>query len=439
MVKLRTRPALLAALAATATVTVTGLAACSSGGGTGTTSSSPKVLKVWWYEAPGSAYQIAWDQAIKDLKQAHPGLTVQFSLKTFNQMQQSASMILNSGNVPDVMEYNKGNATTGLLSRQGLLTDLTPQATQYGWGKLLSPGLQVTSKYDSRGVMGSGNWYGVSDYAEYLTVYYNKSMFAHYGIAVPTTFAQFTAAMDKFAKAGVTPLANAGNDYAAMQYLYELELSKATAQDVTNYERYTGPVDFHGAAWTYAANTFQSWVNKGYIAKNSVGLTVTQMGNDFETGKNPMMVSGSWWAGTFVSGIKNFQWGTFLWPGNTMDPGSGGNLFVVPAHAANKQLAYEFINDALRPDVQALLASNGAVPVSASMSGVTNPLDLQLIRNFQTLANSNGLAYYPDWPTPSFYTTLLAQTQNLMNGASPGSVLGSLQSTYDQYTTTLRS
>jgi raffinose/stachyose/melibiose transport system substrate-binding protein len=70
---------------------------------------------------------------------------------------------------------------------------------------------------------------------------------------------------------------------------------------------------------------------------------------------------------------------------------------------------------------------------------VTNPLNVQLIQNFQTLANSNGLAYYPDWPTPSFYNTLLAQTQNLMNGASASSVLSTLQTTYDQYTKPLRS
>lgn len=412
------------------------LAACGGSGG-GTSSSSSKVLKVWWYEGPGSAYQIAWDQAITDFKKQHPGVTVQFSLKSFNQMQQNASMILNSSDVPDVMEYNKGDATTGLLSKQGLLTDLTPEAAKYGWDKLLGPDLQVTARYDDKGVMGSGNWYGVSDYAEYLTVYYNKNTFAKYGIQVPTTMAQLTAAMDKFTKAGVTPFANAGNDYMAMQYLYQMELSQATPQQVQNYERYTGSVDFHDAAWTNAVKTFQDWVKKGYIAKNSVGLTATQAGNDFETGKNPMLMSGSWWAGTFESDIKNFKWGTFLWPGNTLNAGSGGNLFVVPKNAANKQLAYDFINDTLKPDVQKLLANNGAVPVTASTDGVTNPLNVQLIQNFQTLAGSNGLAYYPDWPTPNFYNLLLAQTQDLMNGASGDQVLSTLQSNYDQYVSSL--
>ena len=413
------------------------LAACGSSGSGGTASSSSKVLKVWWYEGPGSAYQIAWDQAISDFKKQHPGVTVQFSLKSFNQMQQNASMILNSSDVPDVMEYNKGDATTGLLSKQGLLTDLTPEATKYGWDKLLGPDLQVTAKYSPKGVMGSGEWYGVSDYAEYLTVYYNKDMFAKYGLSVPTTMAQLTSDMGTFVKNGITPFANAGDDYLAMQYLYEMELSQSTPQQVQNYERYTGAVDFHDAAWTNAVNTFQDWVKKGYIAKNSVGLTSTQAGNDFETGKNPMMMSGSWWAGTFESDVKNFSWGSFLWPGNTLNAGSGGNLFVVPKNAANKQLAYDFINDTLQPDVQKLLANNGAVPVTASTAGVTNPLNVQLIQNFQTLANDNGLAYYPDWPTPSFYNTLLAQTQDLMNGASGNGVLSTLQTDYNQYVSSL--
>ena len=430
MFKPRKGTALLAALAAAALA----LAACSSGSNS---ASSPKVLKVWWYESAGSAYAIAWNQAIKDFKAAHPGVQVQFSLKSFNQMQQSAPMILNSSNVPDVMEYNKGAATTGLLSKEGLLTDLTPQVSKYHWDQLLSPNLQVTAKYDPRGVMGSGKWYGVSDYAEYLMVYYNKNMFTKYGVQVPTTFAQFTAAMDKFVKAGITPLANAGNDYAAMQYMYELALSKATPQWVTDYQQYTGPVNFHDAAWSYGANTFQNWVKKGYIAKNSVSLTATQMGNNFETQKNPMMVSGSWWAGIFGSEIKNFQWGTFLWPGNTLNPGSGGNLWVVPKNAANKELAYAFINNTMQPDVQRLLGQNGAVPVSASAAGVTNANNVQLIQDFQKLAATGGLAFYPDWPTPSFYNTLLQQTQNLMNGASPDRVLSSLQSTYSQYVSTI--
>ncbi|MDX6342955.1 MAG: raffinose/stachyose/melibiose transport system substrate-binding protein, partial [Trebonia sp.] len=69
-----------AGLLIAALVAVAGsLTACGGSGGGGSTASPPNVLKVWWYEGPGSAYQIAWDQAITDFKKQHPGVTVQFS------------------------------------------------------------------------------------------------------------------------------------------------------------------------------------------------------------------------------------------------------------------------------------------------------------------------------------------------------------------------
>src|SRR5690242_6317154 len=190
--------ALIAATAATALA----LAGCGSGGGSG---DKGKTLKLWHYEGADSAMGIAWNEAIKEFKASHPGVTVKFEAKGFEQIRQNAGMILNSGEAPDVMEYNKGNATAGLLSKQGLLTDLTPQVHKYGWDKLLSSSLQTTARY-SGGVMGSGKWYGIPNYGEYVMVFYNKDMFSRYNVQVPTTLAEFEAAMDTFVKAGVTPL-----------------------------------------------------------------------------------------------------------------------------------------------------------------------------------------------------------------------------------------
>ncbi|HWF79538.1 MAG TPA: extracellular solute-binding protein, partial [Streptosporangiaceae bacterium] len=106
------------------------LTAC-SGGGSGSASSG-KVLTLWEYEAADSAMGLAWRQAVKDFQAAHPGVTVKVQTKTFEQLQKSAPMVLNSSNAPDILEYNKGNATAGLLAKQGLLTDLTAQVAQYG-------------------------------------------------------------------------------------------------------------------------------------------------------------------------------------------------------------------------------------------------------------------------------------------------------------------
>ena len=43
------------------------------------------------------------------------------------------------------MEYNKGDATAGLLAKQGLLTDLTGEVAKHGWDKEISPSVATTS------------------------------------------------------------------------------------------------------------------------------------------------------------------------------------------------------------------------------------------------------------------------------------------------------
>jgi raffinose/stachyose/melibiose transport system substrate-binding protein len=341
-------------------------------------------------------------------------------------------MVLNSKDAPDLLEYNKGNATAGLLSKQGLLTDLTGEVTKRGWDKLVTGGLATTARYSPDGVMGSGKWYGVPNYAEYLMVYYNKDLFAKYGIAVPTTFEQLTAAMDTLVKNGVTPFANAGAEYLAQQYLYQLALSKAERSWVDDYEEYQGKVDFHDEAWTFAATTFADWVKKGYIAKTSISTKADGAGNDFLRGKAAMLFSGSWWAGTFEK-QASFGWDTFLWPGSKLTPGSSGNLWVVPASAepAAKELAYDFIDITMSKANQNLLGNSGGVPVAADAAAITDPKAKQLIANFDTLADGDGLAFYPDWPVPGFYDVLLQQTQKLMTGGDPSAVLDQLQKAYD--------
>jgi raffinose/stachyose/melibiose transport system substrate-binding protein len=391
------------------------LAACGGGGSsTGGSSSGAKVLKLWHYESANGAMGAAWDKAIEIFKTEHPGVTVQFERKAFEQIQQNAGMILNSDAGPDVMEYNKGNATAGLLASKGLLTDLSDVVTKRGWDKKLPSSLQTTAKYDDRGVMGSGKWYGVPNYGEFVTVYYNKDLFAKYGVSVPATLDAFTHAMDTFVAKGITPLGMAGAEYPAGQLYYELALSKADRTWVNDYQLYKAPVDLSSGPTKYAADTFAAWVKKGYVSKQSASLKAEDMGTAFIAGKAPMIVSGTWWYGRFTNEAK-FSWDTFLFPGNKMAPGSSGNLWVVPTNSKAKDLAYDFVDITMRPDVQNLLGDSGGIPVAADPSAIKDPKNAKLIQDFNTLTTNDGLAFYPDWPVPGYYDVLVSGFQGLIN------------------------
>jgi raffinose/stachyose/melibiose transport system substrate-binding protein len=395
--------------------------------------SGKRTFKIWHYESSNGAMGAAWDEAMKQFQEKHPDVEMVYENKGFEQIRQTAQMVLNSDEAPDVMEYNKGNATAGMLSSQGLLADLTEEAQKRGWDKVLSPSLQTTCRYNEKGVMGSGKWYGVTNYGEFVMMYYNDDMFKQYGIAIPTTFQELEAAMAAFKAKGVTPLAMAGAEYPSQHLFYELALSKADRAMVNAYQLYQGDFDFHNPAFTYAADKMVEWVKKGYIDKDCISLKAEDMGLQFTNGKAPIMVSGSWWYGRFVSEITGFNWSIGLFPGNKMSPGSSGNIWVVPANSKNKDLAYDFIDITLQKDIQTLLGNKGGIPVAADPAQITDPKIKDLINLFNTLNEQDGLAFYPDWPAAGFYDTLVSNIQDLMLGTkTTAQFLDSLNTAYQE-------
>jgi len=391
------------------------------------------VLKIWHYESPDGAMGAAWQAAMDKFQELHPEVTIEFESRGFEEIRQTAPMILNSDEVPDVMEYNKGNATSGFLSQNGLLTDLTDVAIEYGWDQILSPGLQTTSRYEN-GIMGSGQWYGVTNYGEYVMVYYNKDMFAEHGVEVPTTFEEWEAAMQTFVDAGITPLSVGATEYPAQHIFYQLVLSKADRAWVDAFELYQGEVDFHDEAFTYAAEKIVDWVERGFISEDATGIAAEDMGVAFTNGEYPMMVSGSWWYGRFMNEIQDFEWGTFLWPGNELHAGSGGNLWVVPTNAKNKELAYEFIDITMSPEIQSILGNAGGIPVNADLEQIEDPMVRELISNFNAIIEADGFAFYPDWPAPGYYDILVSGVQELIAGTmSPDEALDFLADPYFEY------
>ncbi|WP_243233600.1 ABC transporter substrate-binding protein [Microbacterium sp. CIAB417] len=411
------------------------LSACSGGGGSPEDSNT---LTLWHYEGEDSAMGKAWDEAIKVFEE-ETGAKVDFEAKGFEQIRSTASQVLNSDEAPDIMEYNKGNATAGLLASQGLLTDITSAVEENGWADKLAPSLQTTARYSEDGVMGGDAWYGIPNYGEFVTVYYNKQAFADAGLEVPTTYDEFVKVLDAFVAKGITPLAEAGAEYPLGQLWYQLALSKADRSWVDDYQLYKNPVDWNDEPITYATDTLKEYVDAGYISPDVAGMKAEDAGTAFIAGNYPIFVSGSWWYGRFTEEISGYDWGIFNFPGSKLSLGSSGNLWVVPENAKNKDLAYKFIDITLRPEIQAIIGNNGGVPVAANESDITDEKSKELITAFNSILDSDGLSFYPDWPTPTFYDTLVAQLQNLANGSStPEQVQTGLGDEYESYVSSLR-
>jgi len=396
------------------TVGALALAGCAggsgdAGGGDGDT------LKLWHYEGADSAMGKAWAEAIKVFEE-ETGATVEFEEKSFEQIQKTASQVLDTDAAPDLMEFNKGNATAGFLASTGLITDISDAVDEYGWADKLAPSLQTTAKYSEDGVMGGDTWYGVPNYGEFVGVYYNLDAFEAAGLEVPTTYDEFVAVLDAFVAKGITPLAEAAAEYPLGQLWYQLALSQADRQFVDDYQLYENPVDWQGDEITYATETLQEYVDKGYIASDVSSIKADDAGVAFINGTAPIFVSGSWWFGRFVAEATGFDWSLQAFPESKLSLGSSGNLWVVPENASNKDLAYEFIDITMRPEIQAIIGNNGGVPVAAEPADITDEKSAELISTFNGILDNDGLSFYPDWPAPGFYDVLVQELQGLVTG-----------------------
>ncbi len=414
---------------ATVLLAAVGLSGCASSN-EGPSAEDGKTLKVWWWENDDSALSQGWNRAIEIFEEKYPDVEVQFELKTYEQMQQSGQLLLDSDNAPDVLEYLKGNATAGLVSQAGLLTDLTDVAKERGWE--LESSAQDVGLYEN-GLMGSGSRYGITNYGEYVTTWFNNDLFEKYSLEVPSTLDELENAMQVFVDNDITPLALGSADYPGPHLLYALALQKMDEGSLGAYQRFDGEVDW--SAWEFATQKLADWTEKGFISANSTGVPAQDAGNAFAAGKYPMFFSGTWWAAPFSADITAFEFDQFLFPGDDQALGSGGNLWVVPEKAKNKELAYEFLEITMSPEVQNFLGNHGQLPVNPDVETITDPMGQLVLGEFARLQGSEtgGLAWYPDWPIPGLNDILLQSTTNIVQKTeSPADAVERLRSAYDE-------
>lgn len=390
----------LAAAAAAIAIATAGLVGCSGGSG-----DAGKTFTILQYEDPQTAQGQGWQLAVDLFKKKHPDVKVDFQTTSFDAVRKNAKLVLGGNKVPDVVEFNKGNADGGQLASQGLLSPLTDQVKKYGWDKKITGGMQSFAKYDDAGKAGSGDWYGIPNIGEYVTFYYNKDLFAKAGItAEPSTMDEFTTDMQKLKDAGITPVsssASTNQGFNQMWVWYSLVSAFADRKQIDDFMFLKGKVDFSADPWKKGVEEFQDWIDKGYLGTDLAGLTYEQANVNFLSGKTGMLI---WNNGVFsrVADQKSFPWGYFTLPGANMSMGSSGHLWGVPAKAANKDLAYDWIDITLSPEVQNKIGELGGLPLAGDSTTIADPVTRAYTERFDQLVKDDTLTFYPDYPVPGF-------------------------------------
>lgn len=416
------------ALVVTAAMALTPLAGC---GGDNQSTEKPKALTFWYYEEDDAAQTQAWRRAAK-LFQNKTGVKIRFERKSFTQIAQNSSQFLNSDQAPDIMESNRGNGSAGMLSTLGLLTDLKPYVERYGWNKKVTGSNAALGKYNDKGIMDGDTWYGIPSYGELQRVYYNQNLFEKFGLQIPKTFDEFVNVCQKFKDQGVTPIAADAQEYGVMWLWWQLVSKNATPTFIDNWQLYKGKVNWNSKILTDATNTINEWVKKGFISRNATGMKAEDTTQAFIKGEYPIYQTGTWNQGRFARQVKNFKWTAAVLPDSEFVTGCAGNLLVIPEKAHHKDLAAQYINYVLSPEVQNLLGNAGGIPVAADLNKITDRKSQEMIKEYTVYSKKNRMSYYPDYAASNLTDAIPSEFQKLVNGTdSPTNVLKSIHKDYD--------
>lgn len=411
------------------------LTACSPSDKGGSTSGKFTIMQ---YEDPTTPQGQGWQKAVELFKAKHPDVQVSFQQTSFDAFRQNSKILLSGNDVPDVVEFNKGNADGGQLASQGLLEPLNDAVSKYGWDKKVTGSMAAFAHYDENGRAGSGDWFGIPNVGEYVYFYYNKAKFAKAGItALPTDLASFESAMDQLKAAGEVPIsssASTSQGFNQMWVWYSLVSAMATRKEIDDFMFIREKVDFGSSPWKSGTERFQQWIDKGYVGDRLGGLSFEQATVNFLSEKAAIL---PWNNGMFARIRKDasFDWGFFTMPGANLSMGSSGHLWGVPAKSKNKDLAYEWIETTLSPEVQNLIGQKGGLPLAGDTGSITDPLTKKLTERFDELVKADTLSFYPDYPVPGFLDFIQNNMQAMSNKNETASgFLDAMQTFYDKGT-----
>ncbi|WP_223693850.1 ABC transporter substrate-binding protein [Leifsonia poae] len=364
---------LFAGVAVVATIGV--LAACSStdaGSSNGEPSGKLQLL------VSSSDATDAGFRAVNDaFKKKYPAVDVVFSTVSNDNYPATKSSRLTAGNLDlfvvkgmtETPTYAKDSATDDArLAAAGGLVDLTKES----FLKKFTPTLLASQAID-------GKQYAVPTGVSYYTgVFYNKKIFADNGLAVPTTWSQFTTVVDALKAKGVTPFGLGGKDswpaglpmLASVASLYPTAADKQQlAENLwTNTAKLTDPTEVKVLQQTE------------YVLQNSqqgaAGADYTTIPSGFAAGDFAMTVDGTWDQPTIAAAVAGkFDYGYFPFPGsdkaadNALLNGKTELQLAIPSSAKNKTAALAWLDFfSQKQNYELFLGKSGFSPAQPDIS-----------------------------------------------------------------------
>jgi raffinose/stachyose/melibiose transport system substrate-binding protein len=417
---------------------------CGGGGGsdtgaagnTGSGGNGEKITLSIWHNYSGDDLRAqTMRRLIDEFQQEHPDVTVDSQPIPTDAYRQRIQTVAAAKEMPDLFLTYAGSFTDE-FQKAGLIQPITSVLEEHkDWADGFLPGATDIYTYD-------GEVYSVPVAMSATSfLFYNKELFEQNGVAVPATWEELLAAIEKFKTAGITPIA-LGNQ---APWVAQSTLFGVLADRVTGSDWFMNAKDGNGASFTdpqflESLNYFKQLVDAGVFPEGANSLDNTQAEQQFIQGNAAMIMNGAWSISNWAAAASEEQMnkiGITVFPtmpnglgeANTITGGPGGG-FVLNANLEGEklELAKELFYKLSNADAQKAIAESNSMVmynVEIDESKVT-PLFYQAFNLVKTLQFS---PVYDLYLSAAGGEVINNGLQEIMLGGEPAAVAEKLQTT----------
>jgi raffinose/stachyose/melibiose transport system substrate-binding protein len=337
--------------------------------------------------------------------EANPNITIEMSVVNANDLGTVTQTRLSAGDIDVIDIFGFSNSVQPYMSgatppnwqvmiESGLLMDLTGQ-----------PFLE---NYDPVSIQDSGT-YNDTVYAVnlgrvvYSGIYYNKDMFAEFGVEVPTTWDELVAACEVFTAEGIGCMTAGGADgWPIFVGAYGLLGSLFPDQAAYVEGLWTGAITFNDEQSLVMWERMQVYA-RDMMERGASGIPGDAAPGRFASGAVAMFPGGSWYASAIESAEPEFDWGYIPFPGsdivedNQIWFGKYDQGWAIAANTPNAEASMLYLEAFSDPEnYQAFVDAVGFIPTQP-----TATLNTKIGLEIATYIENFNVGYEQYWVAPT--------------------------------------
>ncbi|HET7026089.1 MAG TPA: hypothetical protein VFI28_00200 [Candidatus Limnocylindrales bacterium] len=285
--------------------------------------------------------------------------------------------LLSSDNPPDLIRL----PTMVSFAKDGLLKNLDPYATAFGWDKWPVPQL-AQNRVASDGTRGSGSLFAMGLNYSLTGVFYNKKLAAQIGMTEPPkTLDELEQLLAKAKDAGLQPIMQWGSAKSGMGLAFPLQALMASlgpTQPINDWIFQKKDASIDSPSNLQAAQHLEQWIKAKYFPSDINAIEYTDSNARFTKGEGVFTFNGDWENADYDKNLSE-NTGFFLMPpaqaGGSPAAMSAPLSYGIAANAKNADCAAFFFNwvatnDKARQIDVAIGGSNPGGPADATMPSV---------------------------------------------------------------------